>query len=254
MLDPQIGLIWSAVFSLGIKTYTSSPFPLASLCIGMLGFASTFFMRVSIPLPFPPSCMREILHHLPRMRYGIHVAQPSCFHMRCLPPHCYLFLGRVGDAIQPGAVASTSQTCTSASSAHYLPTMLCTSESEAWTRGILHCRHAVAPPHGPECRCISYHFISCTAVVCSRQDQCCRLATAGSLPTCKCKLRGGCSASLRMYCIITDALLPCGCTASQSEPDSALLVLCCSAAAFGSSEWVWLTNGLPLGTLSGGGH
>ncbi|CAI5522106.1 unnamed protein product [Closterium sp. Naga37s-1] len=45
-----IGLIWASAFSLGLKAYKVSPFPMASLCIGMFGYASTSFLKISPPL------------------------------------------------------------------------------------------------------------------------------------------------------------------------------------------------------------
>ncbi|CAI7903866.1 unnamed protein product, partial [Closterium sp. NIES-53] len=40
-----IGLIWASAFSLGLKAIKVSPFPMASLCIGMFGYASTSFLK-----------------------------------------------------------------------------------------------------------------------------------------------------------------------------------------------------------------
>ncbi|CAI7791186.1 unnamed protein product [Closterium sp. NIES-53] len=45
-----IGLIWASAFSLGLKAIKVSPFPMASLCIGMFGYASTSFLKISPPL------------------------------------------------------------------------------------------------------------------------------------------------------------------------------------------------------------
>ncbi|CAI5526358.1 unnamed protein product [Closterium sp. Naga37s-1] len=45
-----IGLIWASAFSLGLKAVKVSPFPMASLCIGMFGYASTSFLKISPPL------------------------------------------------------------------------------------------------------------------------------------------------------------------------------------------------------------
>ncbi|CAI5493690.1 unnamed protein product [Closterium sp. Naga37s-1] len=45
-----IGLIWASVFTLGLQTYSRSPFPMASLCIAMIGYAATNFLKIPAPL------------------------------------------------------------------------------------------------------------------------------------------------------------------------------------------------------------
>ncbi len=45
-----IGLIVASVFQLSLKAYVSSPFPITSICIGIISYAATEILNV--PAPF----------------------------------------------------------------------------------------------------------------------------------------------------------------------------------------------------------
>jgi hypothetical protein len=46
-LASQIGLIYASVFQLGLKAFSISPFPHASIVVGMLGYCATACFDVS---------------------------------------------------------------------------------------------------------------------------------------------------------------------------------------------------------------